>query len=136
MKKEKQRIAIAESQGWEWCYHTDLHNTKCWGWEQKGVSRHETDYYKCEKSNYLHELPDYLNDLNACHEFEKTLFPDDAQYSQWNFYSLHLGELTNNDNGRGWKPLSNADCFRIANATAAQRCEAFLKTLDLWEDAE
>ena len=127
MKKEKQRIAIAEACGWKGRDHHP-----CGILSETGVYR---VYSKTGFSDTT-QLPDYLNDLNACHEFEKTLFPDDAQYSQWNFYSLHLGDLTNNDNGRGWKPLSNADCFRIANATAAQRCEAFLKTLDLWEDAE
>jgi hypothetical protein len=71
-------------------------------------------------------IPDYCNDLNAMHEAEKFLLPDDAMYSQRNFYANKLGSLTNNDNGRGWQPLSNDDCFPILHATARQRSEAFV----------
>lgn len=72
------------------------------------------------------EPPDYCNDLNAMHEAEKFLLPDDASYSQRNYYANKLGSLTNNDNGRGWQPLSNDDCFPILHATARQRAEAFV----------
>jgi hypothetical protein len=77
-------------------------------------------------------LPDYFNDLNAVHELEKMLLPDDAYYSQRNFYSSEVGRVTGNDNGQGWKPLSNDACFNILHATAAQRAEAIGKTLNLW----
>jgi hypothetical protein len=77
---------------------------------------------------------DPLTDLNALHEIERTLLPDDAMYSQQNFYASKLGELTRNDNGRGWKPLSNDDCFKILNAAAEKRAEAVLRILELWED--
>jgi hypothetical protein len=78
--------------------------------------------------------PNYHEDLNAMHEAEKILMADDAMYSQRNFYAHHLGSITLNDNGRGWQPLSNDDCFPILHASAAQRAEAFLRTLDLWKD--
>jgi hypothetical protein len=77
-------------------------------------------------------LPDYFNDLNAVHELEERLLSGEANYSQRNYYSSILGSITGNDNGRGWKPLSNDDCFLILHATAAQRAEAFGKTLSLW----
>ena len=79
-------------------------------------------------------VPSYTTDLNAMHEAEKILMADDAMYSQRNFYAHNLGLITLNDNGRGWQPLSNDDCFPILNATAAQRAKAFLQTLDLWKD--
>ncbi len=62
-------------------------------------------------------LPDYLNDLDAMHETEKVLgsfeMPMDAdtlpaKYSPW----------------------------VALNATAAQRAEAFLRTLSLWDDSK
>jgi hypothetical protein len=58
-------------------------------------------------------LPDYLNDLNAMHEAEKVLrSPDTGRY-------LHfLGEVS---------------CGKPVCATAAQRAEAFLRTLGKWE---
>jgi len=79
---------------------------------------------------------DPLNDLNAMHEAENVLLSDDATYSQRNFYASLLGSITLNDNGRGWQPLSNDDCFPILHATAAQRAEAFLRTLNLWTDEQ
>ena len=58
-------------------------------------------------------LPDYLNDLNAMHEAEKVLINGKEQVY---FEDLHgvAGNLT------------------FYCATAAQRAEAFLKTLNLW----
>ena len=52
-------------------------------------------------------MPDYLNDLNAMHEAEKVL-----NDHQWDDYICQLGHAM--------------------GATAAQRAEAFLKTLNLW----
>lgn len=59
--------------------------------------------------------PDYLKDLNAMHEAEKVLNDD-----QWSTYADLLR-------------LECGHCFRLAAATAKQRAEAFLKTLNLWQ---
>jgi len=66
----------------------------------------------------LDELPDYLNDLNAMHEAEKGL---DA--TRQNEYSYQL-EAACCPREYGW------------HATAAQRAEAFLRTIDKWEETE
>ena len=58
------------------------------------------------------DLPNYTSDLNACHEFEKALNTDDAHMYYWRLKQ----EI-------GWE---------YASATARQRCEAYLKTLNLW----
>jgi len=60
-------------------------------------------------------LPDYLNDLNAMHEAEKVLTD-----KQWEEYGDYLEKMINPVKG----------CL---HATAAQRAEAFLRTLNLWE---
>ena len=65
-------------------------------------------------------LPDYLNDLNAMHEAEKIL-----TCPQFNNYILELSNITTN--------YSNPQKETVI-ATATQRAEAFLKTLNLWED--
>lgn len=128
MTKEKQRIAIAKACGWRGISEQFLvgHNPS-----------RPVPYDKRILGNIedipLDPLPDYPNDLNAMHEAEKLLLPDDAQYSQWNFYAAELGRLTLNDNSRGWQPLSNDDCFPLLHASASQRAEAFLRTLELWE---
>jgi uncharacterized protein YdeI (YjbR/CyaY-like superfamily) len=63
-------------------------------------------------------LPNYLNDLNAMHEAEKGL---DA--TRQNEYSYQL-EAACCPREYGW------------HATAAQRAEAFLRTIDKWEETE
>jgi hypothetical protein len=60
-------------------------------------------------------LPDYLNDLNAMHEAEKFLNDMDE--------ITYLAKLHNGNRYCSWE----GTC-----ATAAQRAEAFLKTLNLW----
>jgi len=62
---------------------------------------------------YLDTIPNYLNDLNAIHEAKKILTD-----KQWVIYSAELWKITNN-------PL---------HATAEECAEAFLKTLNLWEE--
>jgi len=65
---------------------------------------------------YYAPEPDYLNDLNAMHEAMKTL-------------SLKMGiEFCNHLNDMGI--LGDWD---MLTATAAQRAEAFLKTIEKWE---
>ncbi len=64
-----------------------------------------------------HDLPDYLNDLNAMHEAEKVL--TDAQRKQYAELLLPM---------MGEPEWSYNDVF----ATAAKRAEAFLRTLNLW----
>lgn len=95
MNPEQQRIAIAKA---------------C------GIHLHDGDH---APSNYIFpsDLPDYLNDLNAMHEAEKTL--DD---NQWEFYWYKMANITTG------RPT------RVCHATAAQRAEAFLKTLNLWKE--
>jgi len=70
-----------------------------------------------ETGRYLHisEIPDYLNDLNACHEFEELIVGDVEKELR---YLGHLNEATR-DNKLGM--------FR---ATAEQRCKAFVLTME------
>ena len=67
---------------------------------------------------------DPLNDLNAMREAEKVLTHD-----QQVKYSMMVGKLTT-----AYLPSGRAAWmdFSLINATATQRAEAFLKTLNLW----
>lgn len=64
--------------------------------------------------NEFLEVPDYINDLNAMHEAEKMLAAG--------LLAKYTTELLRTSGG----PMS------VHFATAAQRAEAFLKTLNLW----
>jgi hypothetical protein len=104
MKPELQRIRIAEACGFDKSHWLELG-----GGIVLGTSA-------C--------LPDYPNDLNAMHEAEKTLDDDlDLDYSE------NLQIVT----GAGWGANNSYDMSKYRSATAAQRAEAFLKTLNLWE---
>lgn len=61
-------------------------------------------------------FPDYCNNLNAMHEVEKML-----NKKQWVAYGRELSRL---------------NVFPMVHATAAQRAEAFLRTLGKWEDTK
>ena len=59
--------------------------------------------------------PDYCNDLNAMHEAEQQL----RDFDEWMIYDKALAETAE---GFTW------------HATARQRAESFLRTLNLWEE--
>ena len=63
------------------------------------------------------EIPDYCNDLNAMHEAEKIF--DHALYCR---YINELCDITIKGNNSMYM------------ATAVQRAEAFLRTINKWED--
>ena len=63
-------------------------------------------------------VPDYLNDLNSCHEFEEKLIAlGPPLLDTYEIFLLAICTRAGN---------------RIFRATAAQRCEAFLKTINKW----
>jgi len=107
MKPEQQRLKIAEVCGWEI-------NKRKW------LAKPPNDSWQ-----YLDTIPDYLNDLNAMHEAEKNLKPkQQVDYCNW------LDKLVGNP------PTDNIYLVwgDATFATAAQRAEAFLRTLNLWEE--
>lgn len=108
MTPEQQLIAIAEACGYRQ-YH------------QKGGDGAWEGYTPDGKFFFLEDLPDYLNDLNAMHEAEKVL-----TLKRVSDYKEHLKRLTleNHNNAQGF----------VFHATAAQRAEAFLRTIGKWTD--
>lgn len=104
MTPAEQRIAIAQACGWVMMPI---------GLMKRG------DEWAVPFSKYGHScIPDYLNDLNAMHEAEKVLTPN-----QRFEYLVELGgEL---------QEMSTDDSWNSTHATAAQRAEAFLRTLNL-----
>jgi hypothetical protein len=74
-----------------------------------------------------HPLPDYLKDLNAMHEAGKILTPK-KRIDYWN----RLNELVGNP------PTDNIYLVwgDVVFATASQRAESFLRTIDKWEEAK
>lgn len=111
MTEQEQRIAIAEWCGWVAC---------CEGkvvWRLRGVEG---------------ALPDYVNDLHAMAEAERRLnyMPADARslYVDYLYCALGWGDATTAGEAR-FEAQWRAIC-----ATAAQRAEALLRTLNLWTE--
>lgn len=121
MTHEAQRIAIAEACGKaiyeelgirykdgmeSWGQSAEYTAQKCANYQRQGLG--------CEliKRKQTDQDFDPLNDLNVMHESEKVLTGEQA----WEYVQLLAVD------GQGW-------C-----ATAAQRAEAFLKTLKLWKE--
>jgi|14BtaG_2_1085337.scaffolds.fasta_scaffold01938_2 hypothetical protein len=112
MNPEQQRIAIAEACGW-----TECRLIKSYDGEQVpyGVAPNE--------SPILKETPDYLYDLNAMHEAEEVLFA-----RGWEWQVRYYDRLC------AMSGCSNSGVHTLT-LTAAQRAEAFLKTIGEWADA-
>jgi hypothetical protein len=94
---EEKRIKIAELCGWD-CREAEVG----FFYEPNG----EIDPLG------LDQVPDYLNDLNACHEFEMTLTPDGNLFG----YCCKLSDI---------KVAEDGDRYTV-RATAEQRCKAFV----------
>jgi len=104
MSDDEKRIKIAEACGWEQS-HNDIHGKPTWLLNNNWQRGH----------TYAHELPDYFNDLNATHDMEK--YFDDKKIFVWEQYKTNLEVICNLDDA--------------VQATARQRAEAFIKTLEL-----
>jgi hypothetical protein len=111
MTAEAQQIAIHEARGF------DMTHTK-----EALEHFRDRDGYP-DAIFQLAKVPDYLNDLNAMHEAEKVLTPEQrVQYRIW--------LILNSDGRKAVFPSVEA---AMCHATAAQRAEAFLGTLGLWK---
>lgn len=95
MKPEQQRIVIAEACGW------------------RPVRQQKGNWYNPSGQAGFISPPDYLTDLNAMHEAERSI-PQPSD-----FYRNNLIEVVGDEQ-------------KIHLATAPQRAEAFLRTLNLW----
>jgi hypothetical protein len=120
MNNEKQRIAIAEACGWKMHDHPD-----CLAKKEGWVSR-RWETWVMNPSGLLvfkHDIPNYLNDLNAMHQAEMVLSRGE-HYNQTGGFGLYVQNLDFVRCGRK----------HLIEATAAERARAFLLTLGKWEE--
>jgi hypothetical protein len=81
----------------------------------KNVEMYENGIERFLQFCYNSKIPDYLNDLNAMHDAEKMLEVEDNH--AYGCYCIELYEKYGN----------------TVSLAAAQRAEAFLRTLNLWK---
>jgi len=112
MSPERQRVVIAEMCGW---------------------SIHPKDRFLVIPPNSPHSvqsistIPDYLRDLNSMADAERCLFGGSDLWQKFVF------ALLDSCNGSGMSALDGLCC--LVQSTAAQRAEAFLRTLNKWEES-
>ena len=123
MTPEAQRIAIAEACGWFECG-----SSSDWYWGHKSLPQDKWDVP-------TDELPDFTGDLNAMHE-ALNAFGNMApltRHQWWQRYSGQLSVVLGLP--FDFMPqFSTDDWIKLHNATAAQRAEAFLRTIGKWTD--
>jgi len=114
MTKEQINIAIAESLGWSIFHRNDKGEIKSWKhpdgsiWQEPWVPLRFTE------------------DLNAIHEAEKSITDPRKMLDYFN----HLSRYNDPD------ARSIQDSFNIITATAAQRAEAYLRTIGKWNEKD
>lgn len=130
MTQEQQRIEVAESLGWKW------YRSKTTGDITTGIVTFNTnllgDWEEIPRpENYLNEAvafvncPDYPNDLDAMHEAEKRLKPhrmSGSESTPWSDYFMTLLRICEREK------------VSSGHASAALRCEAYLRTIHRWKD--
>ena len=125
MTPEAQQIAIAEACGWKMHDHPDC-LAKKEGWVSRGW-----ETWVMNPSGLLvfkHDIPNYLNDLNAVHDFVSQKFKSKFMLAEYE-YMLRACLA----DGR---PTFEVAGYELANATAAQKAEALLKALNLWKESK
>lgn len=112
MTQDEKQIAIAEA-----CGATNIKH------QPFGVIR-------CDFPGWSYRImPDYFGSLDAMHEAEK-VFADNSQQAH-RFLDALITEVRKEEPD----PSTNAAAvFFIVHATAAQRAEAFGRTLNLWTE--
>lgn len=119
MTPQAQQRAIAIACGWKDIVRTVDHRK-----ELVGVNTHNMRLvHGGEYVESILPIPDYLNDLNAMHEAVMAL-PSNTR----DLVNLKLCEIT----AGNFDHSETHDMDAALNATAAQRAEAFLKTIGKW----
>lgn len=144
MNNNEQRIAIATACGWKFertnkyigdrtsITVTNPHGGGSDGCVGKFYESRDIVYFDFEDifnnpNKFVGPVPDYLNDLNAMHNAEMSLTVDQKDDFQDNLWRV-VAEKPEQVDGR----KTIGDWRNYTHSTAAQRAEAFLKTLNLW----
>lgn len=116
MTEQEQRIEIAKACGW-------LEVMPSGRLDGQHVGYHPQHAVIGKRE----EIPDYPNDLNACHEMEKHL----NGYDEMVVYCRNLTDLLCADNANAAFHLHP---WIELHSTPQMRCKAFLETKKLWKD--
>jgi hypothetical protein len=142
MSPDSMRVAVAMAMGWKL---TPSENQARGMWTYTSPSGVQWNFFynsaKTPEFGVLASeyLPDYLNDLNAINEAFRT-YRHSRECSQF-FFLDHQKELWKVVTGRDFRHpdidhMHSLSMEEVIHATAAQRTEAFLKALGLYDGTE
>lgn len=120
MSDDEINIAIAEACGW-----TIFTN----GSDRRGDWHVKRPGYTGAGYTTGHAVPEYTSDLNAMHEAEKVLEHEPVCGGDFGSYLDTLVDLACAN------PSHPSGYTTAVTATARQRAEAFLRTIDKWKEA-
>ena len=128
MSPEKQRIAIAEACGWKCAGHPDqIAATGDFQFAYQFVINPNGEIV----THY--SIPDYLSDKNVMQIVKQTLWDKGLMREFANLLVVIICCAK----GISWSKITTDDRqMFIANVTAEQEAEAFLKVLRLWEEEQ
>jgi len=86
-------------------------------------------WVKTSNEEIIKKVPDYCNDLNAMRVAELTLTEENKLK-----YASYLAQVFNASYKKAWWDLNAKETFEVINVSAKQKAEAYLKTLDKWEE--
>jgi len=134
MNPTEQQIAIAEATGWKYIEDMTLPSRSFMGAKSVGSAWQRPDG-EFGYGDYV--PPNYLNNLNAMHEVEKKLTTTQRiQFADILYNSV--GKDLLNWSGCYYpceQPTIDLDTiFQTLHATASQRAEAYLRTINKWKD--
>ena len=116
---EEIRIKVAELCG----YHIYVENKEGWAFlcAPNGDRLSDSYHPACRTTMWLKFVPNYPQDLNACHAMEKCLTDE-----QWGKYTAHLLDIVSEHIDKENARLRSV-CY--CSATARRRCNAFVMTM-------
>jgi len=126
MTPERMRVKIAEACGWTGIesYYPSYDGPPKMDWRGIGNTNEH------RKHLIFEPLPNYPGDLNACHEMANYLRnANRGQYLQYGKMLENLVAIYNS--------LPEREAYHgilVCDAPPEMRCEAFLRTLGLWEE--
>lgn len=129
MSPEAQRIAIAKACGWSF-WQNQFETWVATRPDGKEVTMPGTPEQAIVGILDRFGLPNYLGDLNAIYEAEQILDKGQKIIRICTLYRIVIPKEEQDD--RYFIDWNNA--FKLVDATAPQRCEAFLRTLSLWTE--
>lgn len=97
------------------------------GWKRE----FENPGWRWYKNGEFQSLPNYFHCLNACAEMERTLRTEGRLLSPWEDYVAQLEDICGDDDSHAF----NVELY-VVDATAPQRCHAFLLTRNLIKPGE